>query len=405
MMNLMLPASAVLATGLPAMGSGEFFFSVVWTVLIYVVIMFGPLALIIFVAYFLVSLPLRRQERARFFLDLLETALNQGGALEQQLISMSGSRDRAPGVRFHLLAAHLANGLRLGAALDRVPRLVLPRIAAMLKAGERLGDLRKVLPACRQLTRDAISQTRSGVHYLCVLVFIVTPVVMLILASVITFVVPKFREVFAGVTKTTWPLFDALVASRNFILAAEGCVVMGTLLAVFFYVGGPRAVGWVQMVVAVPFADWFAWRVPWKRKRMQRDFATVLAILLDSGVPEPDAVKLAADCTANEVFARRARRVAEQLAGGMKLTEAIAALDDAGEFRWRLTNARPAHGGFLAALQGWCEALDAKAFQQEQAAAQLATSGLVLFNGAIVAFIAIACFGALVQIVKEGVLW
>ncbi len=34
-----------------------------------------------------------------------------------------------------------------------------------------------------------------------------------------------------------------------------------------------------------------------------------------------------------------------------------------------------------------------------------ATSGLVLFNGAVVAFIAIACFGALVQIVKEGVLW
>jgi type II secretory pathway component PulF len=404
-MNLISPASVVMAISVSAMGSGGFFFSVVWTVLIYVVMLFVPLALIIFAAYFLVSLPLRRQERARFFLELLETALNRGGALEQQLISMSESRDRAPGVRFHLLAAHLANGLRLGAALDRVPRLVLPRIAAMLKAGERLGDLRKVLPACRQLTRDAISQTRSGVHYLCVVVFIVTPVVMLILASVITVVVPKFREVFAGMTETTWPLFDALVASRNVILAGESCVIAGTLLAVFFYVGGPRAVGWTQRATTIPLADWFAWHVPWKRKRMQRDFAMMLSILLDSGVPEPDAVKLAADCTANKVFARRAGRVVGQLAVGVKLTEAVAALDDAGEFRWRLTNARPARGGFLAALTGWCEALDAKAFQQEQAAAQLATSGLVLFNGAIVAFIAIACFGALVQIVKEGVLW
>ena len=116
-------------------------------------------------------------------------------------------------------------------------------------------------------------------------------------------------------------------------------------------------------------------------------------------------MRLAADCAVNDVFAARARRVTARLAEGVKLTEAISVLDDAGEFHWRLTNARHAHGGFLQALAGWCDALDAKAFQQEQATAQLATTGLVLFNGVIVAFIAVACFGALIAIVKEGLLW
>ena len=68
-----------------------------------------------------------------------------------------------------------------------------------------------------------------------------------------------------------------------------------------------------------------------------------------------------------------------------------------GEFHWRLTNATHAHGGFLNALRGWHEALDAKAFQQEEAATHVLTSGLVILNGLVVALIAISMFGMLVD--------
>jgi len=49
----------------------------------------------------------------------------------------------------------------------------------------------------------------------------------------------------------------------------------------------------------------------------------------------------------------------------------------------------------LTALQGWHEALDARAFQQEEAAAHVVTSGLVILNGALVALITTAMFGIL----------
>lgn len=395
----MQTASAMLAV----ISSGGILWAV-WVVVVYLVALFLPVGILLYTAYYFISLPLRRQERARLFLDLLETALQKGGSVEAQLISMSESRDPAPGVRFHLLAAHLANGLRLDAALDKVPRLLAPRITAMLKLGSKLGDLRKVLPACRQLTQDAVSQTRSGAHYLMMLSFIVTPTVLMILLSLLTIVVPKFKEVFAGLTEARWPMFDLLSASFNWIALAVIAITGFMMLALFLYVGGPRAARWFRLLGG-SLVDWITWRVPWKRKRMQRDFATMLALLLDNGVPEAEAVRLAADCAVNDVFAARARKVTARLAGGVKLTEAISVLDDAGEFHWRLTNARHAHGGFLQALAGWCDALDAKAFQQEQATAQLATTGLVLFNGVIVAFIAVACFGALIAIVKEGLLW
>ena len=80
-------------------------------------------------------------------------------------------------------------------------------------------------------------------------------------------------------------------------------------------------------------------------------------------------------------------------------------MDDSGELRWRLANALHSSRGFLRALTGWHEALDAKAFQQEQAVAQLTTTGLVLFNGVMVAGIVIAVFLALIQLLNEAVLW
>ena len=74
-----------------------------------------------------------------------------------------------------------------------------------------------------------------------------------------------------------------------------------------------------------------------------------------------------------------------------------------GNFAGGLTNSTHAHGGFLNALRGWHEALDAKAFQQEEATAHIVTTGLVILNGALVALIATAMFGMLIMILK-GVL-
>jgi type II secretory pathway component PulF len=126
----------------------------------------------------------------------------------------------------------------------------------------------------------------------------------------------------------------------------------------------------------------------------------MLAALLDGGVPEAEAVRLAGDCTANEIGRRRARRVIAALESGAKLDDAIRAFDDAGEFHWRLMNAAQARGGFMPALRGWHEALDAKAFQQEEAAAHVVTTGVVILNGVLVALIATAMFGVLIAVLK-----
>ena len=352
--------------------------------------------------HFFFTLPMRRAERGRLFLDLLEGALDRGQSVEAMILSIAASRDRTVGVRFHLLAAHLEAGLRFGEALDAVPRFLPPQIAAMLRAGEKLGDLKKVLPACREILRDRPAAVRSAVHYLIVVILLFSPVFIFVVVMTMVFVVPKFRDVAAGMGVQLWPVSQFVFASSHWLIAFEIFITLMMVAAVLLYVGGPGLVRWFQFQ-SVPITDWLAWRVPWKQKRLQRTFSAMLAVLLDGGVPEAEAVRLAGDCTTNEICRRRSLRVGAAMAQGAKLDDAVRAFDDSGEFHWRLTNATHARGGFLKALRGWHEALDAKAFQQEEATAHVITSGLVILNGVLVALIAIGMYGLLIMILK-GVL-
>jgi type II secretory pathway component PulF len=152
-------------------------------------------------------------------------------------------------------------------------------------------------------------------------------------------------------------------------------------------------------------SDALNYRLPWRRKRLERDFSVMLAILLDAEVPEEQAVTLAAQSTDNGVFIRRGAVVAQRLCEGMRLTEAVQAFDDTGEFRWRLANAAHGRGGFMAALNGWHEALDAKAYQLEQTASQVITTSFVILNGCVVGLIAIGVFQMLTSVVWEATLW
>ena len=349
--------------------------------------------------HFLLSLPMRRAERARTILDLIETALQRGEPIEHALISISNSREQSVGVRFHLFVAWLEKGLRFDEALAKVPRLLPPAIVAMLQAGQKVNDLRKVLPACRQLLADAVSETRSALNYLVVITFVVSPMTIFVFFMTAVMVFPKFKEIAWGMG------FDLPLGMRLLIDYRIPFVWIQVLLQLclwftaFVYVMGPHIRNWL------PGYDAVNWRLSWRRKRMQRDFSVMLATLLDNGMPEAEAVNLAASCTANSVFQARAAKVIVALKQGQSLTEAVQHLDDSGEFRWRLTNATHSRGGFRAALAGWHDALNAKSFQHEQAAAHVVSTALVLLNGFFVACVVVSVFSFLISIVNAGALW
>jgi type II secretory pathway component PulF len=351
--------------------------------------------------HYLLSLPMQRRDRALFFLDLLETVLQRGQPVEPAIISAAENHDRSIGVRFFLMAARVEGGARLGEALEKEPRFLPPQINAILRAGEKLGDLKKVLPACREVLHIASDTVRTTMHYMMAILLLFAPVAIWMICVVSVLVIPRFKEVAAGANVQLWPLTTFVFGNTFWLVAYEAvlfCVLVGVTA---IYIGGPGFVRWFQYR-RVPVVDWITWHVPWKQKKLLRTFSAMLAVLLDGGVPEAEAIRLAGDCTANEICRRRVRRVTAALERGIKLDDAVGEFDDSGEFHWRLTNAIHARGGFLQALRGWHEALDARAFQQEEAATHVATSGLVILNGVVVGLVVTAMFGVLIVMVKAA---
>jgi type II secretory pathway component PulF len=363
-----------------------------------------PLYALAYLVYFILGLPLRRQERARLFLDLVATGLADGRSIEHTIISISQSHDRSVGVRFHLLAAYLQSKWNLGQALEKIGGFLPPQVTAMLRVGEEIGDPGRVLPACRMLLRDATSHVQSAYNYLVVLAFVLIPVIPAVYWALATFVIPKYRVLFTDLLEgqpLPWFPFEAAAVFAQFQILLALVFYAGAV----FYIGGPRLLAWLAAGLNLPALDGVLYWVPWRRKRMQRDFAAMLAVLLDAQVPEDRAVTLAAATTRNSIFIRRAHRVSDQLHAGVKLTDALATFDATGEFRWRLLNALHSGKDFAAALEGWLENLDARAFRQQQVFAQLVTTGLVLYNGVMVGALAVFIFHGLTAVIEEGVLW
>lgn len=359
-------------------------------------------ALLVVVAA-LMAAPLRRRERARCFLDVLETGLAQGQSPEQTVVSLSHARVQTLGVWLHLVAAHVENGLRLGAALEKAPTFLPATVRAMLQAGEALGDVRPVLPACRAVLRRNTSAVQVTQNNL-VAMLTVLPVGLAINWLCLGFVVPRFKEILADMLGYE-PVAPVALFEWSFLL---GWVIALLWLLLYAVECLPHLAPRWQARLGQRFWRLFQWLdfvLPWRRDRMRRDFSALLALLLDSGVPEARALSLAAAGTGNQYFIARANRVGRNLEKGWPLTEALRAVDNTGEFHWRLRNAARAGSGFVTALRGWHEALEAKAFQQEQTASNLLTAGFIFLNGFMVSLLTAGVFLVLLAIITEAPLW
>ncbi len=353
--------------------------------------------------YFLLTLPWRRRERAALLIDLLELGHRDGRSPAETLASLASIPDRRLPARLHLLAAHLESGLTLEAALGRVPHLLPPAVRETLQVGLRHGTTDRVFNLCRQALRARLGPAQSPLIYLG-LVFAVVGVIGL--PSVILFrvvVQPKFRHICADLAagSPAVPWLDGTLAASGWSMGLSLMLAALLYLGLFTHLGGPRAWG---------LADWsdqLRLLVPWHRDRIHRDFAAMLGFLLDGGVPESLAVEEAARATANRVLIRRAEAVVRRLAEGDPLPRAIAPLDRAGEFRWRLENAR--HGSlgragprFTETLQGWLRSLDGRAAQREANAVQAVLCAIILSFGVSVGLHCVGVLGWLVTIVEAS---
>jgi type II secretory pathway component PulF len=193
-----------------------------------------------------------------------------------------------------------------------------------------------------------------------------------------------------------------LTENTGWFAAGYAVLVLGVALLFFASISGPRG---PRLHPFGRWLDWLAYHLPWRNKLLKRDFSLALGLLLDADVPEGEAVRQAGKAAGNRHVQLKSEAIAAQLSRGVPLAKAIAGFDEQRQFQWRLGTAMHAGRGFVRALHGWHQSLEAEAFRKEQAAAQFTTTFLLMINGAAVCLIVMSIFGMFVAMLNQAVLW
>lgn len=255
----------------------------------------------------------------RQFAGLLQSGLPVDEALEAVA---SQSESRSLGRLLKGLRTRVREGESLTDALANFPRAFPPLYRATVAAGEQSRELPSVLEQLADYleAQHAIAQRTLGALIYPVILIVAS---LLIVAGLLTYVVPEVVKIFAN-TGQQLPLITRSLIAVSDWLRSYGPLAVGGVAALFLTASyalrreGPR-LRLHRLLLKLPVLGRL-----WRRADAAR-FDRTLAILLRSGVPLLEALPVAGAAVRNLVLNRAVAQSAELVREGTSLHRALTA--------------------------------------------------------------------------------
>lgn len=222
----------------------------------------------------------------------LATLVRSGMPLEQALralgdqVSSRQLQSVITGIR-----SHIAEGLSLGDALARFPATFPQVYRAMVEAGEASGRLDDILDRLADYTEEQ-QLLRQKLTVALIYPVLLTVVAVVIVTALLTYVVPEVVRVFEQTGQQLPLLTRGLIAGSDLLRG------YGLYLAVVFVL---MLIGWRRLLRQPPLRHWYdrvMLRLPLVGSLLRiidtARLARVLAILIGSGVPLLEALRIGA---------------------------------------------------------------------------------------------------------------
>ncbi|HMA29492.1 MAG TPA: type II secretion system F family protein [Thermoanaerobaculia bacterium] len=199
---------------------------------------------------------------------------------------------------------------------------VFPRLyATSLKAGERSGEIEKVLRrylAYQKILGGIRRKVTGALVYPAVLIALSIGLVTILM----TYVIPKFREFFAGFQAGQLPLITRLVIGTADFLHAHFLVIAGAIA-----VGGVMLSRWKASDSGSIAWDGFLLRLPLVGAILQQfalsQFSRSLATLVGAGTPLVPALEIASGAVANRRVSGAVAAVVPRVREGSELWRSL----------------------------------------------------------------------------------
>lgn len=256
------------------------------------------------------------------FTRLLASLLAAGVSLSRALVILQ--REAAsPAARARWKQVHdqVVDGASLAETMSRMPD-VFPRVyVAMVEAGETGGFLEVVLAQIADFMereKELRTKVMSALLYPAILLVLALGVLVFML----TFFIPRFQGIFAGVGAQLPAITRAVVgvseAARTYgLLLVVGAVVVGVIIGNWLRTDTGRRT-WENMILNTPVLG------PLTAQYAMARFCRMLGTLLGAGVPLINALQVARRSIGNQILVDAVARSIELVREGKPLGSSLA---------------------------------------------------------------------------------
>lgn len=218
----------------------------------------------------------------------------------------------------------VAEGHTLAHAMGQFPQTFGDMYRAMVTAGEQAGQLGPVLEQLADYTENR-QHTAQKLQMALIYPFVLIGVAIAVVTALMVFVVPEMVGIFAQTKTELPPLTVALIATSDFLTNYGVLLMVGLVILVVV----------IQRLLKNPVykkvSDATLLRVPGIRRVLigmdTSRFSSTLSILMASGVPLLDALKIAGAVMNNLVLRASSQEVASKVQEGSSLNRALSQED------------------------------------------------------------------------------
>jgi general secretion pathway protein F len=236
-----------------------------------------------------------------------------------QAVSEQSRKQRLKGLMLQV-RSRVSEGHPLAYAMGEFPQVFSEMYRAMVKAGEAAGFLGLVLEQLADYSEQR-QYTQQKLKMAMIYPFILLGVAVAVVVALMVFVVPELVGIFAHTNADLPWLTTSLIASSEFVRAYGVWVLVGLVILVFVMRQLLRNEGrrrrWHQILLAIPGISGILTTVDTAR------FASTLSILMASGVPLLESLRIAGEVLTNRVLRQSSIEVAESVQEGSSLHRAL----------------------------------------------------------------------------------
>ena len=218
------------------------------------------------------------------------------------------------------ILAGMWEGFSLSQSLKKHPGVFSPMVVSLVAAAEESGSLAEV---SNQLATHIENQDRLFRKVRAALTYPIFLCAFFLVVMVVAtfFIIPKFRDIYAGFNAKLPRLTEVVFAINAFVLARFPWIVAITSALILMLVL------WVRRPEGKETFDRLSLKLPIFGKLLQRaavaKFCRSMAILLAGGIPVNKALEMAQETTGNSVMAKAIRASREEILKGSKIAPTL----------------------------------------------------------------------------------